>query len=341
MTDQKISVAIAGWQPKSANLPNLSQHAFRNVSKTPDMEVKYIVSRNPDRVIKDIAGRDDVPSTVQVLGYDEIKNHKNKIDLALLAVPTEHVEETATLFLEQGIVTSDSFDDHHLIIGLRDRLQAVASKNKTVAALSFGWEPGLLSVIRDVVSAVMPGCTLTTTYGGQNGGRSLGHSAMARETIRNILPDTNALSITYAGAAPGHHNRGVIYIDPSPDAEQRKAEVFKALRATDKFTPKYPDEKLDLIAVKDQAELNRHDTNRHSCEVICKDKDGEQTITIMLDLDGPKITTSCMIAAGRAAVRQKAEGFFGAISPVEIIPVDMLPGQTFSERIDHNKKSMI
>ena len=334
---QKIRIVIVGWQPKLAHLPNLSQHCARAIAAAPDAELVAIVSRNPKRVMEDIKGRADLPEGLKVLGYDEIGDLNGKVDAALLAVPTEHVGETATAFLEQGICTADSFDDHHLIIGYRQELDKVAKDHKAVAVIASGWEPGLLSSIRALVESSIPEARMATTYGGKKGGRSLGHSAMARETIRKFLPETDALSITYASSKPSHHDRLVAYIDPEGD--KRKEEVFKALRATDKFKPKDPCEQLTIIAVKDKNELEKYDTNHHSCEVLCQSE--TLKVEFNLDLDGPEVTANNMLAGARAAVRRAKQRCFGTFTQPEIAPIEMLPGETFEERVKQNKSAMV
>jgi diaminopimelate dehydrogenase len=55
-----------------------------------------------------------------------------------------------------GINTADAFDMHENIMDVKKRLDITAKKHGVTAIISAGWDPGLFSLNRLYMSAILP-----------------------------------------------------------------------------------------------------------------------------------------------------------------------------------------
>ena len=102
-------------------------------------------------------------------------------DVVLLCTPTREVQEWAPLFLNKGICTIDSFDIHGEIYPLAENLTPICREGKAVAIISAGWDPGSDSMIRAIMTALVPEGVGYTNFGP---GRSMGHTVVYDPSCR-------------------------------------------------------------------------------------------------------------------------------------------------------------
>ncbi len=293
-----IRVAIVGYG-------NIGRYVLDSVLEAPDMELAGIVRRsaaNPPAELRDYK----VVTDIAELG---------RVDVAVLATPTRHVEENAAKYLAAGINTVDSFDIHGSIPALRKHLDAVAREHGTVSVISAGWDPGSDSVVRALMLAAAPKGVTYTNFGP---GMSMGHSVCVRskEGVKDAISMTIPLGT-------GIHRR-MVYVELLPGA--RLEDVAAAVKAD----PYFASDETHVIEVKSVDEVR---DMGHGVNMTRKGTSGRtpsQRLEFNMAINNPALTAQILIGAARAAMRQQP----GCYTLIEIPPVDLLPGSR-DENVAH------
>lgn len=293
-----IRVAIVGYG-------NIGRYVLDSVLEAPDMELAGIVRRsaaNPPAELRDYK----VVTDIAELG---------RVDVAVLATPTRHVEENAAKYLAAGINTVDSFDIHGSIPALRKHLDAVAREHGTVSVISAGWDPGSDSVVRALMLAAAPKGVTYTNFGP---GMSMGHSVCVRskEGVKDAISMTIPLGT-------GIHRR-MVYVELLPGA--RLEDVAAAVKAD----PYFASDETHVIEVKSIDEVR---DMGHGVNMTRKGTSGRtpsQRLEFNMAINNPALTAQILIGAARAAMRQQP----GCYTLIEIPPVDLLPGSR-DENVAH------
>jgi len=271
---------------------NIGRAAEEAIKKAPDMELGGIYHH------------DDNLDTIQA-------------DVALVCTPTREVPVFVPQLLKRGICTVDSFDIHGNIYDLHQQLEPIACRNKTVSVISAGWDPGSDSMVRALMTALVPQGEMFTNFGP---GRSMGHTVAAK-----AIPGVkDALSMTLP-AGKGKHNRHV-YIELQDGFTFE--EVKTALLKDDYFAHDYTEVEL----VPSVAALQTTDHGVHiERNGICGIKDNQQ-LDFSMRINNPALTGQFMVACARAAYRMREQERYGAYTTIELAPIDLLPG-TMEEKI--------
>lgn len=293
-----IRVAIVGYG-------NIGRYVLDSVLEAPDMELAGIVRRsaaNPPAELRDYK----VVTDIAELG---------RVDVAVLATPTRHVEENAAKYLAAGINTVDSFDIHGSIPALRKHLDAVAREHGTVSVISAGWDPGSDSVVRALMLAAAPKGVTYTNFGP---GMSMGHSVCVRskEGVKDAISMTIPLGT-------GIHRR-MVYVELLPGAS------LEDVAAAVKADPYFASDETHVIEVKSVDEVR---DMGHGVNMTRKGTSGRtpsQRLEFNMAINNPALTAQILIGAARAAMRQQP----GCYTLIEIPPVDLLPGSR-DENVAH------
>ncbi len=187
---EKIRVAIVGYG-------NIGRFTLEAVEAAADMECAGVVRRS--------GNAEGIPELAPYKVVSDIRE-LGKVDVAVLAVPSRKVEETAVKYLGLGISTVDSFDIHTSIRALRSHLDEVAKASGAVSVISAGWDPGSDSVVRALMQGLAPKGVSYTNFGP---GRSMGHSV----AVKAIAGVKDALSVTIpigTGLRRRHQGRPVL-----------------------------------------------------------------------------------------------------------------------------------
>ena len=163
---QKISVAIVGWG-------NVGRGCKRAISECSDLVLAGVVRRASSLKYDD----PDLENTVVVSDIKEL----GQVDVALLCIPSREVPERVKQYHEMGINTIDSYDEHSRIVSLRRELDISAKSKKVVSITAAGWDPGTDSALRALMKIVSITGFTSTTFGGENGGRSMGHTVQVKQ----------------------------------------------------------------------------------------------------------------------------------------------------------------
>lgn len=289
---EKIKVAIVGYG-------NIGKYALDAVIAAPDMECVGIVRRS--------GSAEGFP---ELAGFKVVSDPRElgKIDVAILATPSRKVEETAEKYLALGINTVDSFDIHTSISDLRRTLSPLAEKAGAVSIISAGWDPGSDSVVRALMTALVPEGVSYTNFGP---GRSMGHTV----AVKAIPGVRDALSMTIP-EGKGIHSREVsIELEPGYD--------FETVSAAIKADPYFVHDETTVKLVPSVEAIN---TARHGVNLVREGVSGktpDQNIVFDMKINNPALTGQMLVGAARASMRQAP----GCYTMIEVPVIDYLPGE--------------
>lgn len=300
---QKINVAIIGWG-------NVGRGCKRAISETKDMKLVGVV-RRPASLYKD---REELQDTNVVSDISELKDRP---DVALLCVPSREVPEKMKEMHGLGISTVDSYDEHSEIYKLRQEADISAKMNKCVSVISAGWDPGTDSVIRALMKMVSITGRTTTTFGGEEGGRSMGHTV----AVKAIPGVVDAVSLTLANGRGKHKRRVYVVADKSANTSQLEKAIKK--------DPYFIDDPTEVVFVKD---INKYNTLHHEGEV----ERTAQEVAQKYHVSGtnPEFTGNVMVSAARGVINAKNRENWGAYTLIELPLVDFLYGATLKDKLE-------
>lgn len=289
---ERIKVAIVGYG-------NIGRFSLEAVEAAGDMECVGVVRRS--------GSADGIPELAPYKVVADVRD-LGKVDVAILAVPSRKVGETAAGYLKMGISTVDSFDIHTSICALRSELAPLAEASGAVSVISAGWDPGSDSVVRALMQGLAPKGISYTNFGP---GRSMGHSVAAK-----AVPGVkDALSVTIP-VGTGLHRR-MVYVELEPGA------VFAAVEAAIKADPYFAHDETHVIQVDSVDALN---DMGHGVNLVRKGVSGSthnQLLEFNMKINNPALTGQVLVMAARAAVRQRP----GCYTMIEIPVIDYLEGE--------------
>lgn len=296
---------------------NVGRHVLESLLASPDFNVLGVVRRDPE-------ARDGIPPSIPVAGRvqdllpsptadgegsagEEAGGHR-RAPAAILAVPTRRVPEYAEECLALGLNTVDCYDIHgESLVDLRHHLDGVARQHRRVAVTATGWDPGTDSMVRALMEIMAPRGVTSTTFGP---GVSMGHTT----AVKAVPGVKDALALTLPAGEGSHHRRIFVQLEPGADfetvAEQIKADPYFARDETAVIEAENMDDLMDFS---------------HGVRIARRGGSGithNQRFSYSMAINNPALTAQIMVAAARAAFRQRP----GAYTMLEIPPIDFLPG---------------
>ena len=299
---QKISVAIVGWG-------NVGRGCKRAISECSDLVLAGVVRRASSLKYED----PDLENTLVVSDITELEH----VDVAILCIPSREVPERVKQYHELGISTIDSYDEHANIASVRRDLDISAKSKKVVSIIGAGWDPGTDSAIRAIMKLVSITGHGTTTFGGDKGGRSMGHTAQ----VKQIAGVRDAVALTLANGR-GKQKRKV-YVELEKDVD------FASVEQAIVSDPYFKNDPTEVIVVKD---INKYNTLNHS---VCLERTGMQ-VNQKYEAEGvnPEFTANIMVSCARACMKAYVDEDFGAYTFIERPLIDYLPGLTIDEKLE-------
>lgn len=307
---ERIRIGIAGYG-------NLGRGVEWAVAQNRDMELFGIFSRRSPQ---------DLNTDSPVYPLAEAENYREQIDVMILC------GGSATDIPEQGpkmarmFNTVDSYDTHAKIPEYFEAMDQAARESGNVSIISTGWDPGLFSLNRLLMEAILPEGTGYSFWGK---GISQGHSDAVRRVPgvkdgkQYTIPNEEAIARIRAGEAPELTTRDKhireCYVVPEEGADLAKIEHEI------KTMPHYFDEYETIVHFVTEEELRRdHSGMPHGGLVIRSGKTGKnkehvQNIEFGLKLSSnPEFTASVLVAYARAAAKLAREGVTGAKTPFDV-----------------------
>ena len=301
---EKIRVLVVGYG-------NVGRGVLLSLANQVDMEVVGIASRSVGRVKKSVK---DIPVV-------DINNPAEylalKPDVAILCGGSKNDLPQQGPEIVKYLNTVDSFDEHHRIVSLRRELDVSAKVKKTVSIIGAGWDPGTDSLIRALMKVVSLTGHTTTTFGGNKGGRSMGHTVQ----VKSIAGVKDAVALTLANGR-GKQKRKV-YVELEKGADITAIE--KAILADDYFK----NEPTEIMVVKN---IDKYNTLQHSAEIERTGMQANQMYTV--SGNNPEFTANIMVSSVRACMNAYNKEDYGVYTFIERPIIDYLAGNSLDDKLE-------
>ena len=301
--------------------------------------VENAIRQNPDTTLAAVFTRRD-PSTVRiqtpgvpVLHADEVEANRDLIDVMILCggSATDLPKQTPALAGSFHVV--DSFDTHAKIPEHFARVDEAAKAGSKVAIISVGWDPGMFSLNRAYMGAILPDGKDYTFWGR---GVSQGHSDAIRrvegvlDAKQYTVPVQEALDAARSGENPEltarqkHLRECYVVAKEGADLARIETEI--------KSMPNYFADYDTTVHFISKEELDRdHAGIPHGGFVIRSGRTGKNLehthlVEYRLKLDSnPEFTSSILVAYARAAYRMGQKGESGCKTVLDIPPAYISP----------------
>lgn len=305
---------------------NLGRGIISAAKFHPDAEIVGIFTRRNPESVKPII---DIP----VYSADKITEFKDQIDVLIICGGSATDLPKMTPALAENFNVVDSFDTHAKIPEHFEKVDVAARKNRHVALISGGWDPGLFSISRLYSSAVLPNGKDYTFWGR---GVSQGHSDAIRhidgvvDARQYTIPIDAAMDSVRAGEMPDFSTR---------EKHRRECFVVAAdgadLTAIEKKIKEMPnyfadyDTTVHFVSAEELKE--NHSGLPHGGSVIRSGFTGlngenSHTVEFSLKLDSnPEFTASVLVAYARAVNKMYKRGDVGCKTVFDVAPADLSP----------------
>ena len=211
-------------------------------------------------------------------------------------------EECIRLAERHSILSA--YDIHQDLVAMKREIHPIAVKNKTVAILGIGWDPGVLSLARALCRAILPECTPKTEWGE---GVSEGHSFV----LRSILGVKDG--IQYTVPTEGGHRRVCYVVSALADRARICEEI---LGAREYFNPETTE--VHFVGEEEFERLHKG-REHHRGKVSAVTDDGSDALSLEVRMcHNPVFTAKIMRAYLNALRRLKREEHYGAYGPLDI-----------------------
>ena len=309
----KIRIGICGYG-------NLGRGAETSMANNPEMELVAVFTRRADGSVKAASG-------VPVVNIDEAKDWQDRIDVMLLCGGSaDDLPVQGPVFAKLFNIV-DSYDTHAKIPEYLKTMDSVAKAAGKVAVISAGWDPGLFSLMKLYMGAVIP---TGTTYAFWGRGVSQGHSQAIRgiegvaDAVQYTLPVNEVLERIRSGETPQlstrekHTRLCYVVAEEGADRARIQREIVEM--------PYYFDEYDTTVNFISMDELKAdHSRMTHGGYVIhngSSSADNSHVMEFSLKLDSnPEFTASVLLAYTRAVYRLAAKGESGARTVLDIPPM--------------------
>lgn len=316
---EKIRIGIYGYG-------NLGKGVETAIYNNKDIELVGIFTRRNPSSVKALH------DNVKIYHVDDAKNMQDKIDVMILCGGSatdlpEQTPEVAKMFN-----TVDSFDTHAKIPEYFAIVNKEAKDAKHLSLISCGWDPGLFSLNRALLEAILPNGTNYVFYGR---GLSQGHS----DAIRRIKGVKNAVQYTvpYDESVEKVRNGENPKFESVREVMWRECFVVledgadeKEIEKEIKEMPNYFEPYNTVVHFISEEELHKnHSGMPHGGFVLRSGTTSEgvnQVAEFSLKLDSnPEFTASVLVAYARGIHRLSKEGKTGAVTVLDIPVSYLLP----------------
>lgn len=310
---RQINIGIVGYG-------NLGRGVLLALKQNPDMNLVAIFTRrNPE----DVKVEDE---NAKVEHISRIEQYQDKVDVMILC------GGSATDLPEQGpnlaklFNTVDSYDTHANIPEYFAAVDEAAKAGGKTSIISVGWDPGLFSLNRMLMEAVLPNGNTYTFWGK---GLSQGHSDAIRRVegvkagVQYTIPSEEAMARVRKGENPElstadkHTRECYVVLEEGADPKKVEHEI--------KTMPNYFADYETTVHFITEEELRANHTKMpHGGFVIHSGTTADehkQLLEFSLKLDSnPEFTASVLVAYARAAHRLNQEGQNGAKTVYDVPP---------------------
>ena len=302
---------------------NLARGVEAAIKKNDDMELKGVFTRRDPKDVKiNTKG-------VNVYSVNDILKHKDEIDVLVICGGSMSDLPEMTPELVKNFNVVDSFDTHARIPEHFANVDKAAKETGHVGLISCGWDPGMFSLNRAIMEAILPDGDSYTFWGK---GVSQGHSDAIRrikgvvDARQYTIPVDEALDAVRSGKRPTlttrqKHTRECFVVSADP---KENARIEREIKEMPNYFADY-DTTVHFISLE---ELKKnHNGIPHGGFVIRSGKtsdDVKHVIEYSLKLDSnPEFTGSVIVAYARAVYRMSQRGENGARTVFDVAPKDI------------------
>ncbi len=305
---------------------NLGRGVELAARQNPDVELVGVFTRRDPATVKTLTG-------VPVWSAAKAEDYADAIDVMILCGGSASDLPEMTPKMARLFNVIDSFDTHARIPEHFANVDREALLTGHTALISGGWDPGLFSLARLYMNAVLPDGKDYTFWGR---GVSQGHSDAIRripgvqDARQYTVPVPEALESVRRGENPElttrqKHTRECFVV--AKEGADR-ALIEKQIKEMPNYFADY-DTTVTFIS---QEEMNRdHRELPHGGQVIRsgntgKDGGHRHVVEFSLKLDSnPEFTASVLIACARAVNRMNGRGIYGCKTLFDVAPADLSP----------------
>ena len=314
-----IRIGISGYG-------NLGKGVEAAVYNSPDMElVAVFTRRDPESVKLRTEG-------AQVVPFDRIAEYKDKIDVIVNCGGSATDLPVTTPVIAENFNVIDSFDTHAKIPEHFANVDAKAKAGGRAAIISVGWDPGMFSLNRLYMNAILPNGNDYTFWGR---GVSQGHSDAIRridgviDARQYTVPVESAVESVRNGENPElttrdkHTRECYVVVEDGAD----KARIENEIKTMPNYFADY-DTTVNFISMDELRE--KHMGIPHGGSVIRSgftgmDLSTKHTIEYSLKLESnPEFTGSVLTAYARAAYKLNQKGEYGCKTVFDIAPAMLM-----------------
>ncbi len=313
---EKLKIGIVGFG-------NLGK-AVLDMSQKFDVDVECVFTRrNPNTI----------SCKTKVDSINNIEKYKGQIDVMLLCLGSKNDIEKYAADVAKHFCTVDSFDTHAKILQHKTKMQEVCLQNKTTSIISTGWDPGLFSLQRLLMTAYLKAQPLT--FWGK--GISQGHGDAIRQIdgvvdgVQYTVPKEEDIELAKQGRysykeTSKSHIRECFVVCKKEDEEIIKQKIVSM--------PYYFADYETVVHFISQEELNlNHKTLPHGGVVVANNNLCDQNLKMEFSLkttSNPHLTAAIMLCYAKAARKMFNKKMFGCKTVFSVEP-QLLVDQTEDE----------
>jgi diaminopimelate dehydrogenase len=305
---------------------NLGRGVELAIQHCPDMELAGVFTRRDPASLKTVTG-------ANVYSMEQAETMQDDIDVMILCggSATDLPEQTPKFASMYNVV--DSFDTHANIPAHFAAVDAQAKANGKTAIISTGWDPGMFSLNRVLMQAILPQGDTYTFWGK---GVSQGHSDAIRrldgvkDARQYTIPVGSALEAVRNGEAPQLTTRQKHLRECFVVAEEG-ADLARIEQQIVTMPNYFADYDTTVHFISEEELKANHSGIPHGGFVIHSGKtgvNGENThvIEYALKLDSnPEFTASVLVAYARAAYGMHKDGITGCQTVFDVAPRYLIP----------------
>jgi diaminopimelate dehydrogenase len=316
---------------------NLGRGVELAIQHCPDMELAGVFTRRDPASLKTV-------TCANVYSMEQAETMQDDIDVMILCggSATDLPEQTPKFASMYNVV--DSFDTHANIPAHFAAVDAQAKANGKTAIISTGWDPGMFSLNRVLMQAILPQGDTYTFWGK---GVSQGHSDAIRrldgvkDARQYTIPVESALEEVRNGEAPQLTTRQKHLRECFVVAEEG-ADLARIEQQIVTMPNYFADYDTSVHFISEEELKANHSGIPHGGFVIHSGKTGvnsENThvIEYALKLDSnPEFTASVLVAYARAAYGMHKDGITGCQTVFDVAPRYLIPVSN-----EHLRKEML
>lgn len=320
-----MKIAIAGYGA-------LSKAVISQISNRDGYEAVAVFTRRDTRLLK-------VEEEVSLVSFEKITQYKEKVDVMLNCMGSAYDLPVTTPYLASHFNQIDVFDMKDSFQNHFARVDRYAKKGGKLTLVGCGWDPGLFSLFRLYMNAVIPDGKDYTFWG--KGIRS-GHCSAIR-TLEEVedaavytVPDFQAIESIKAfdGISLPHTktHKKVCFVVLRDGADEKR--VTNLIKSMPGYFSNF-DTTVNFIS-KEEFEEEHFSKSQKGRAIRASKNEDDSLAEISLKMKcEPSFTADVLLAFAKAVFKLSQQGQSGCISVFDIKPSDLL------DLKDENKFALI